>query len=74
MDNRQFIKALSKATGKSAKETELLLTDFMAVFRERITDMDTIAIPGFGSFETKKRAERVTTHPLPSSGLSFRPR
>lgn len=74
MDNRQFIKALSKATGKSAKDTELLLTDFMAVFRERITDMDTIAIPGFGSFETKKRAERVTTHPSTQQRIIIPPK
>lgn len=74
MDNRQYIKALSKTSGKSIKETEALFADFMEIFRARITDMDTIAIPGFGAFETKKRAERVTTHPSTQQRIMIPPK
>lgn len=66
MDNKTLIENISLECGLKKEETQKLLGDLFGIFGESLLDMDSIIIPGFGQFETKKRKERVTNHP--SSG------
>ena len=36
---------------------------FASVLRARCSEMDEVQVPGFGTFEPKKRDERVMLHP-----------
>lgn len=67
MDNKTFITKLSEETGFNKKELSHCLNSFFELFEDTLTSGDTIAIPAFGSFETKKRNERIMSHPSDSS-------
>lgn len=81
MDNKTLIDTISRNTALGKKETARLLESLADIIRDTASDMDSIAIPAFGTFEPKKRLERVMA--VPSTGkrllippkitLSFRP-
>lgn len=74
MDNRTLIKQLALRTGRSTKEVENLLEGFISIVKERGADMDSIAIPGFGVFEPKKRLERINVHPATGKRILIPPK
>ena len=67
MNNKEFITALSKRTGRTPSDTMKLIEDFIAAM-------------GFGTFEVKKKMERVSVNPTtgkrylipPKLALSFK--
>ena len=63
MDNKTFIDTLSKNLGANRKD----ITNFSQVLTNLIAEVleegDTVVIPGFGSFETKKKLERIMSVP-----------
>lgn len=66
MDNKGFIEAYSRRTGVSRKEATRMAEVIGRAVAGCCVEGDTVAIPGFGSFETKKKMERVMA--VPSSG------
>lgn len=81
MDNSTFTSRLSKRLGRSSAETQKLIDALAGVIRQAASDLDTVAIPSFGSFVPVKDEETVTTDRStgrrillpPSVTLSFRP-
>lgn len=81
MDRRSFIDSVSARTELSKEKTGMLLDAFRDIIAERCGEADSIAIPGFGTFESKKRLERVAVHPAtgkrllvpPKISLAFKP-
>lgn len=81
MDNKTLIDTVCRRTGINKKDASALLEALATTVTSSASEMDIIAIPGFGSFEPKKRLERVMS--IPSSGkrlllppkitLGFRP-
>lgn len=63
MDNKSLKKIISDEIGKTGNEVDLLITGLINVIKDRCADMDSIAVPGFGLFEPRKRLERVNVHP-----------
>ncbi len=51
MDNNAVVNELSKSMGRDAKDIAALLDGITAIMREKLSAMDSIAIPGFGTFE-----------------------
>ncbi len=81
MDNKTLVETLSKRLDVS-RETVTSLIDGMAeVVGENCSGLNSISIPSFGTFESKKRMERVAVHPAsgkrllvpPKIVLTFRP-
>ncbi len=81
MDNKTLVDTLSKNLDIS-RETVLSLIDGMAVVvGECGAALDSVTFPTFGTFEPKKRTERVAVHPAsgkrllvpPKIVMSFRP-
>jgi len=66
MDNKKLVDTLATNLGRSSKDVSKLLEAFADVLRTRCGDMDSVFVPSFGTFEPKKRNERVMIHP--SSG------
>ncbi len=60
MDNKNFIAALSNKLARDPKDIAALIEGLAASFRENCGNMDSIAIPGFGTFEPVKEDERVS--------------
>ena len=63
MDNRKLIEQLSTKLGRDKTDIRKLMDALTGVITSRCGELDTIAIPGFGNFEPKKRAERVVVNP-----------
>ncbi len=61
MDTKSLLNSLSASLGRDSKDLSALLEGLTAVMKECLSDMDTIALPGFGQFEPVKEDERVAT-------------
>ena len=81
MDNKQLNDTISKRMGRSSADVAKLLDALVATIKERCGELDSIAIPGFGTFEAKKKLERIVVNPgtgkrmlvPPKITLSFKP-
>ena len=74
MNNKELITELSKQSGLSQTETQALLEKACKIMGERFAEMDTLTIQGFGSFEVKKKQERLTIHPVTGKRLLVPPK
>lgn len=63
MNNKELVTNLSKRLGWSNQEVSDMLTGLGSVISSHLVDNDTIYFPGFGQFEVKKKAERVSVNP-----------
>lgn len=59
MDNKSLVAKLAVKLGKPKADVSKLLDGFAQVLTACSTDLDSIAIPGFGTFETVKHDEYV---------------
>ncbi len=81
MESKELIDAIAKKMVRSPKDVNTLLEAFVKTIENRCGTLDSVAIPGFGSFEAKKKNERVTVNPAtgkrmlvpPKITLSFKP-
>lgn len=81
MDNKQLQEAVAKRMDRSSADVAKLLNAFVTIIKERCGELDSIAVPGFGTFEAKKKLERIVVNPgtgkrmlvPPKITLSFKP-
>lgn len=59
MDTKMLTDSVAKQLGRDPKDISSLLTGLTTVLREKLCDMDTVAIPGFGDFVPVKHLEEV---------------
>ena len=76
MNNKEFISELSQRSGYTQENTQNLVRGIIDAFGISFDDGEDVHIGGFGTFELKKRTERVVVNP--STGqrklvLTFRP-
>mgnify|MGYP002622543675 CR=1 FL=1 len=63
MNNKDFISALARVSERSLKDTQTLVNNLVAEMSAQLEDGNPIAVQGFGTFEVKKKLERVFTSP-----------
>jgi DNA-binding protein HU-beta len=81
MNNKEFIAELAKRTDNSLKDTTTLMSDLTKELADQLDENPMITITGFGTFEVKKKLERVVVNPgtkqrmliPPKITLSFKP-
>lgn len=81
MNNKEFISALSRSLDVSLSEAQEYVNILNSSIVNLLNDKDTLSVKGFGSFEVKKRLERVVTNPStrqkmlapPKLALVFKP-
>lgn len=59
MDNKSFVSRLSQRLDIDSKETNRLIDILANTFAQIATDVDSIAIPGFGTFQPVKEDEKI---------------
>ena len=64
MKNKELIAEMANRSGWTMKEVSDVLADLSVVISSRLVDNDTICLPGFGQFEVKKKAERISVNPV----------
>ena len=63
MNHKDFISELARVTDHSAKDTQILVNSLITEMTELLEDENQIVVPNFGTFEVKKKLERVLFHP-----------
>lgn len=64
MTNKELITELSKRLEWTQGQTSSILDQAVAIMNNNLANTNSINIQGFGSFETKKRQERVSVNPV----------
>ena len=81
MNNKQYIAELARQTGFSQDDTQRLVRKVIDAMIDQFEQGEQVMIPDFGTFEVKKRLERVVVNPIskkrqlvpPKLVLGFRP-
>ena len=63
MNNKEFTSELSKRLGYTQKDTSELISSLLFCMTEQLEEGNAIAIQGFGTFEVKKKVERISVSP-----------
>lgn len=63
MKNKELIAGLSERLGWTSQEVTDMLFALSSVIGSRLVDNDVIYLQGFGQFEVKKKAERISVNP-----------
>lgn len=74
MNNKEFISELSKKLDISAKKTADAVDSFLSGFTEELQNDKSITIQGFGSFDVKKKAERISVNPATKERMLVPPK
>ena len=81
MNNKEITSELAERLGYTIKDTSELMNSLLSSMTQELEEGNVIAIQGFGSFEVKKKAERISINPAskqrmlvpPKLVLSYRP-
>jgi Bacterial nucleoid DNA-binding protein len=81
MNNKEFTSELAERLGYTIKDMSELIASLLADMTQELEEGNIIAIQGFGSFEVKKKAERISINPVskqrtlipPKLVLSYKP-
>ena len=81
MNNKEFTSELAERLGYTIKDTSDLIGSLLSSMTQELEEGNVIAVQGFGSFEVKKKAERISINPAskqrmlvpPKLVLSYRP-
>ena len=74
MNNKEFISELARKLGYTNKETTQLLSSAIGVMTQELQEGKLIAIQGFGSFEVKKKMERISVNPSTQQRMLIPPK
>lgn len=74
VEQKELISQLQQRLGKSRSEMEHMLDGFCALVTERCAQMDSIMIQGLGTFEARKKMERVSVNPSTGKRMLIPPK
>lgn len=81
MTNKDFIAQLAQRTGFSSDDTQKMVNAVVEKMGDHFQEDDAVLIPTFGTFEVKKKLERIMVNPAtgqrmlvpPKLVLNFKP-
>ena len=81
MNNKDFITELADRSGFSADDTQRMVDFVIETMGDHFQEDDSVLIPSFGTFEVKKKMERIMVNPStgqrmlvpPKLVLNFKP-
>ena len=81
MNNKEFIAELAQRSGYSQDNVQHYVRSLVDAIAELFDEGESVMLPGFGTFEVRKRLERVVVNPStgkrmmvpPKLVLNFRP-
>lgn len=63
MNKTELVSSVAEKTGLSKKDTEIALNGFIETVKEELKAGGKVQLIGFGTFEVRDRAERLSTNP-----------
>lgn len=81
MNNKEFISSLASRVGIKHEEAQELSNTLINIMTHELEDGNILSVQGFGTFEVKKKLERIVVNPSskqrmlvpPKLALSFKP-
>ena len=82
MNNKEYIAELAQQSGYTQTDTQKMVAAFIEQMGNSFEEGNSVLIPNFGTFEVKKRLERIIVNPgtqqrmlvPPKLVLNFRPK
>ncbi|KAA6343295.1 DNA-binding protein HU [termite gut metagenome] len=74
MNNKEYISELSQRSGHSMEETTRLLASVFADITQNLQIGKSVTIQGFGCFEVRKKAERISINPASKKRMLVPPK
>lgn len=74
MNNKEFIAELAERTGYSSKDTQKLASNLIDAMGDAFQEDNSVLIPNFGVFETKKKMERIMVNPATGQRMLVPPK
>ena len=74
MNNKEFIVELSRRLGYTSREATSVVAALVSEMTEQLIDENVISIQGFGTFEVKKKLERVVVNPTTQQRMLVPPK
>ena len=74
MNNKEFISELARKLGYTNKDATQLVSSAIGVMTQELQEGKTIAIQGFGTFEVKKKMERISVNPTTQQRMLIPPK
>ena len=81
MNNKEYISALADQAGYTQSDTQKMVRSVIESMGVHLEESDSVQLSGFGTFEVKKRLERIVVNPStqqrmlvpPKLVLNFKP-
>lgn len=74
LNNKEFISELSRRTGYSSKDTTMFVSTLLNTMTQELQKGKTIVIQSFGTFEVKKKLERISVNPTTQQRMLIPPK
>ena len=74
MNNKQFIAELAQRTGISVQDTQKMVYQVIDSMAECFQEGNTVAVQNFGSFDVKKKMERIMVNPTTGQRMLVPPK
>lgn len=74
MNNKQFIAELAQRMEYTAQDTQKMMYNLIDVMTDTFQEGNTVVVQGFGSFEVKKKMERIMVSPTTGQRMLVPPK
>lgn len=74
MNNKEFISELLCRFVYTNKDTTQLVSSVISIMAQQLQDGNTVAIQGFGTFEVRKKLERISINPATQQRMLIPPK
>ena len=74
MNNKDYIASVAAKSGYSLEDTQKIVKSVLAAMGSSFEDGNAVQVNGFGSFEVKKRLERVIINPTSGQRMLVPPK
>lgn len=74
MNNKEFISELSRRFVYTNKDTTQLVSSVISIMTQQLQDGNAVAIQGFGTFEVRKKLERISINPATQQRMLIPPK
>ncbi|MBQ3858307.1 MULTISPECIES: HU family DNA-binding protein [Segatella] len=74
MNNKEFITELAQRSGYNQRDTQKLVRTVIDEMTDHFAETDIVSIPSFGTFEVKKRLERIVVNPATKKRMLVPPK
>ena len=74
MNNKQFIAELANRMGYSVQDTQKMMYQVIDAMGDSFIEGNAVTVQNFGSFDVKKKLERIMTNPVTGQRMLVPPK